>query len=128
MKTRSRTTIYTPEDVYNFARDGNVDELIIALNQGNNSANWYRSGNGHTALHYAAYNGSINIVEILLDRGIDINSKTNDGNTALHWATRTDHMNIIKNIGNIIITITITMTNTITIIIYLFILLLFYSI
>ena len=28
MKTRSKTTMYTPEDVYNFAKDGNVDELI----------------------------------------------------------------------------------------------------
>ena len=67
------TTIYTPKDVYNFARDGNVDELIIALNQGDNSTNWYRSGYGWTALHQAVRGDLMNTVEILLDKGIDIN-------------------------------------------------------
>ena len=80
------TTLYTSKDVYDFARDGDVDELIVALNQGNNSTNWYKNKNGNTALHIAAGEGHINIVEILLNRGIDINSKNNDGDTALHWA------------------------------------------
>ena len=51
------TTIYTPTDVYNFAGDGNEDELIIALNQGNNSTNWFRNQHGNTALHYPALEG-----------------------------------------------------------------------
>ena len=63
----------TPTDVYQFARDGNVDELIIALNQGDNSTSWYRDNDGDTALHVAAIEGDINIVEMLLNRGIDIN-------------------------------------------------------
>ena len=90
------TTIYTPKDVYNFARDGNVDELIIALNQGNNSTNWYGDVLGNTALHVAAINGHMNIVEILLDRGIDINSKDSIGETALHLAAANGHMNIVE--------------------------------
>ena len=59
------TTLYTPEDVLNFARDGDVDELIIALNQGSNSTNWYRGTFGDTALHVAARTGHMNCVEIL---------------------------------------------------------------
>ena len=92
------TTIYTPKDVYKFAKDGNVDELIIALNQGNNSTNWYKDvyDRGNTALHWAAKKGNMNIVEILLDRGIEINSKTNDGETALHIAASSGNMNIVE--------------------------------
>ena len=100
MKTRSRTTIYTPEDVYNFAKDGNVDELIVALNQGDNSTNWYRNNNGDTALHLAAYNGYMNCVEMLLNRGIDINSKNNDGWTALHLAAEEGDTNIVEILLN----------------------------
>ncbi len=90
------TTIYTPKDVYTFAENGNVDELIIALNQGDNSTNWYRDGFGWTALHEAARNNHMNIVEILLDRGIDINSKICNGNTALHIAANSCNMNIVE--------------------------------
>jgi len=90
------TTRYTSEDVYNFARDGNEDELITALNQGDNSTNWYRNHHGNTALHIAALQGYMNIVEILLDIGIDINSKNNNGNTALHVAAIHGNMNIVE--------------------------------
>ena len=82
--------------VYNFARDRNVDELIIALNQVDNSSNWYRGNDCSTALHWAASNGNMNIVEILLDRGIDINSKDTYGNTALHYAAMNGKMNIVE--------------------------------
>ena len=59
------TTLYTTKDVYDFARNGYVDELIIALNQGSNSTNWYRGTFGDTALHVAARTGHMNCVEIL---------------------------------------------------------------
>ena len=94
------TTIYTPEDVYYFAEDGNVDELIIALNQGDNSTNWYRGEDGDTALRMAAYNGHMNCVEMLLNRGIDINSKNNKGYTSLHWAAQKGHINIVEILLN----------------------------
>ena len=44
------TTKYTPIDVYNFARDGNVDQLIVALNQGDNCTNMHIDENDSTAL------------------------------------------------------------------------------
>jgi len=90
------STIYSPIDVYNFAENGNVDELIIALNQGNKSINWYRDDYGSTALHAATRKGYYKIVQILLDRGIDINSKNNSGYTALHEASFVGNVNIVK--------------------------------
>ena len=90
------TTIYTPQDVYNFAGDGDEDRFIIALNQGDNSTNWYRNAYGATACHWAALRGYINIVEMILDRGFDIHDKNNDGWTILHHASVSDHINIIE--------------------------------
>ena len=88
--------IYSPEDVYNFADNGDEDRFIIALNQGDNSTNWYRDNIGMTACHWAALRGYINIVEMILDRGFDIHDKANDGVTTLHYASLVDVINIIE--------------------------------
>ena len=90
------TTIYTPQDVFNFARDGDEDRFIVALNQGDNSTNWYRNVIGSTACHWAAFEGFMNIVEMILDRGFDIHDKNNNGVTILHFASVGDHINIIE--------------------------------
>ena len=90
------TTIYTPEDVYSFARHGDEANFIVALNQGDNSTNWYRGDDGDTACHEAAIDGSINIVEMILDRGFDIHDKNHGGMTILHYASLGEHINIIE--------------------------------
>jgi len=90
------TTIYSPEDVYNFADNGNEANFIIALNQGDNSTNWYRSDDGGTACHWAAYRGFINIVEMILDRGFDIHDKNYYGGTVLHFASLGGHINMME--------------------------------
>jgi len=87
------------------------------LNQGNNSNSWYRD---HTVLHDAAYWGNMNIleigvliligrvnmvgqhyiVEILLIRDIDINTKTSSSYTALYLAASNGYMNIVEILLN----------------------------
>ena len=39
-------------------------------------------------MHLAAYNGKPSVVELLLDKGAQINDRTNDGETALFYACR----------------------------------------
>jgi ankyrin repeat protein len=92
--------VYTPEDVYNYADDGDIDNLRQALDYGNNPSNWYRDNNGVTALHQAATSNHLNTVEMLLSRGSDINSKDNDGVTALHYAAGNNHLNIAEMLLN----------------------------
>jgi ankyrin repeat protein len=45
-----------------------------------------RDTRGWTALHHAAYNGSLDCVKLLTEHKIDIKAKANDGQTPLHLA------------------------------------------
>jgi hypothetical protein len=84
-------------DVYIYAMGGNVDKLITALNQSDNCTNWYREkSSGCTALHRSAEAGQIECVEILLDKGIDVNSCNYYGWTALYYTSGNGFKNCIN--------------------------------
>ena len=46
-----------------------------------------KPGSGWTALIYASCFDHINVAEVLLANGADVNAKNNDGCTSLHWAS-----------------------------------------
>lgn len=84
-------TSYTEEDVYNYARDGDIDELRSALNQEEICQNWYTDPAGFNALHLAVRGGHSACVSALLDkvdiRLVDKRAKSN-GYSPLHYASR----------------------------------------
>jgi len=49
-----------------------------------------------TALHRAAGNGHADIVELLLEKGADVNIRNEGGSTPLHWAARNGHTKVMK--------------------------------
>ena len=50
---------------------------------------------GGTALHVAAFNGQIEIVELLLENGCNVDGVKHDGSTALMSDTQNGHLDII---------------------------------
>ncbi|KAF2657124.1 ankyrin [Lophiostoma macrostomum CBS 122681] len=59
----------------------------------------------NTALHYAAANGHVDVVKVLLSHNLDkvttstpglINAVNEAGNTALHWAALNGHLECVK--------------------------------
>jgi hypothetical protein len=48
-----------------------------------------------TPLHYAARNGHIEIIRLLLQNGAVVNAKNNCGSTPLHWAASHGHVDIL---------------------------------
>ena len=91
------STEYTKEDVYKFATNGNFDELEIALNQGNNSNDWYRNPpSNYTAVHVSSNNGHDKCLKLLIDKGIDVAAKNKQGYSALHVAAKSGRVKCLQ--------------------------------
>ncbi|XP_073117149.1 uncharacterized protein [Elaeis guineensis] len=50
------------------------------------------------ALHMAAANGHLDIVEYLINNGVDVNAANSEKNTPLHWACLNGHIEVIKTL------------------------------
>ena len=57
-----------------------------------------KSNYGWTALHEACSEGHLNIVNRLIELGVDVNAKTNEGKTSLHYAQRYKHLDIVNRL------------------------------
>jgi len=80
--------------------DGNKDKVEYLLNE---KRNWFIKANvnarrkyyNDTALIYASENGHIEIVEVLLDNGADVNAYNNYGDTALINASEKGYEEVV---------------------------------
>ncbi|XP_051170463.1 ankyrin-3-like [Leptopilina boulardi] len=55
--------------------------------------------NSTTVLHFAAENGNLEMVKLLMTNGFDaINAKDNSGETPLEWAIYSSHLDVIKHL------------------------------
>jgi len=86
---------YNNEDVFNFASKGDVDNLIIAIKQCNNS-NWFKNDRGLEAIHIAVRNNHTKCIEFLIQSGADIEKKTVDGSSPLNFAAFMGHVESIR--------------------------------
>nr|CAN68062.1 hypothetical protein VITISV_032610 [Vitis vinifera] len=50
------------------------------------------------ALHMAAANGHLDVVEFLISSGVDLNASNVEKNTPLHWACLNGHIEVVKNL------------------------------
>lgn len=64
---------------------GDYDETARLLDQGAN-IEAKDPGSGASPLHYAVMKGRMKIIDLLLSRGADVNSRTRNGTTPLHTA------------------------------------------
>jgi ankyrin repeat protein len=60
----------------------------------------FRDLEGHTALHWAAYRGSLPTVRFLLQEGASLTEADNSGCTALHWSAIRKHSEVAKFLVN----------------------------
>ena len=83
------------EDLRYACRNSNVEivKLLIIREGANVNAT---NGYGQTALHWAAWNGYIEIVKLLIKYGANINFKDKWGRTALHYAACNGHTEAVK--------------------------------
>ncbi|XP_045472381.1 uncharacterized protein LOC123679068 [Harmonia axyridis] len=79
------------------AVEKNLDLVVEKLLQSKrDEANASSPTDRMTALHYAAKNGNLSIIDILLRHGADVNSKNMENYTPLHFAVRNGHLEAVK--------------------------------
>ena len=77
------------------AREGDFESLEQVLNALEDIVN-KKDANGWTPLHEGARGGYLEVVELLVEKGADINEITANGETPLYWAGKNDHGPVAK--------------------------------
>ncbi|KAL8889355.1 MAG: hypothetical protein Q9192_006031 [Flavoplaca navasiana] len=67
-------------------------KLLVVKNPGHIDA---RDSKGYSPLIWAARNGHVSVVQLLLDRRADISAKNHEGVTALYWAANCGHSDTV---------------------------------
>ena len=81
-----------------WCREGNyekISQFIKACEDLPSQMAHHQGVYGHTPLHVAASSGHLNILELLLHHGGDVNCLTNTGHTPLHLAASGHHIECI---------------------------------
>ena len=79
----------------NAVNEGSIDKLREALKLGANLNSKGRQG-GESALHFASQREYIEIIKILIDRGINVDIQDDDGNTPLMNAVLLNRIDAVK--------------------------------
>jgi len=85
-----------PNQLFLAAENGNKDAVEAVLAKKGLKVNAKESTFGMTALHVAASKGHIEIVELLLANGSDIEAKEETGRTPLHAAAFRGHAVVVE--------------------------------
>lgn len=83
-------------DVYAACLMGNKEKVCSLLKQHPDLVKIRKGFREETPLHAVALKGHSDLVELLLDSGLDINSKNNQGDTPLHLASLEGHISVVN--------------------------------
>ncbi len=84
------------KDFLKAASEGNQRVIRFYISQRGVNLNQASEKNGIAALHLAAQNGHLGIVNVLIEAGVNVNVKTKSGITALCFAAQNGHYEIVK--------------------------------
>lgn len=68
--------------------NGSLNDVRVFLSDEEHNVNTIDAQHGLTALHMASKRNRIEVINLLLDFGADVDTKSTDGSTALHIASR----------------------------------------
>jgi ankyrin repeat protein len=87
--------------LFDAARKGDVDTLTRLIDEHPDKLHVRDKPYEHTLLHAAAQQGRLNAVELLLERGIDPNTREKGDNThPMHWAAAAGHLDVVRRLAD----------------------------
>jgi ankyrin repeat protein len=85
--------------LFDCARSGDCESLAALLDKHPEKLQARAKPYDWTLLHAAAHKGNLNVVDLLLVRGLDVNTReTGDNTYAMHWAAAAAHLEVIKRL------------------------------
>ena len=89
------------DQLFDAARNGDIVALTSLLNAQPDSLQARNKPYEHTLLHVAAFAGQLPIVDLLLERGLDVNAREKGDNTyAMHWAAAAGHVDVVRRLAD----------------------------
>jgi ankyrin repeat protein len=87
--------------LFDAARTGDAEKLRSILDAHPDKLHVRNQPYEHTLLHVAAHNGRIEAVDLLLERGIDPNTRERGDNTyPMHWAAAAGHIEVVRKLAD----------------------------
>jgi ankyrin repeat protein len=85
--------------LFDAAQKGDLATLTALLDQHPEKLQARNKPYEHTLLHVAAAAGHLASVDLLLERGLDVNAREKGDNTyAMHWAAATGHLDVVRRL------------------------------
>ena len=95
------STISADQPLFDAASNGDVAALAAILDQHPEKLLVRNQPYEHTLLHLAAFAGRLPVVDLLLARGLDVNSREKGDNTyAMHWAAAAGHLDVVRRLAD----------------------------
>jgi ankyrin repeat protein len=87
--------------LFEAARTGDVDTLTALLDANRGKLHARAKPYDWSLLHAAAHTGHLAAVDLLLRRGLDVNTReTGDNTCAMHWAAAAGHLDVVRRLAD----------------------------
>lgn len=94
-------TLTIDERLFALAREGDVDGLRAMLDAHPEKLHAREKPYDWTLLHAAAQKGRLTVVDLLLERGLDPNTRERgDDSYAMHWAAAGGHLDVVRRLAD----------------------------
>ena len=87
--------------LFEAAQRGDAGALLALLQKHPDKLHARKPPYEWTLLHVAAHQGHVPVVEMLLERGLDVNTREKGDNTyAMHWAAAAGHADVVRRLAD----------------------------
>jgi len=101
MSDQTRDSLTIDGRLFELARIGDVDELRALLDAHPDRLHAREQPYAWTLLHAAAQKGRLAVVDLLLARGLDPNTRERgDDSYAMHWAAAGGHLDVVRRLAD----------------------------